>query len=64
MLISELSFPHLQTEREAQLTRDLERRRVALERLDDQARSRRSFVEQTRRSFVGEQTGARLARPG
>ena len=36
MLISELSFPHLQAEREAQLTRELERRRVALERLDEQ----------------------------
>lgn len=34
MLISELSFPHLQAEHEAQLTRELERRRVALERLD------------------------------
>ena len=38
MLISELSFPHLQAEREAQLTRELERRRVALERRDEQAR--------------------------
>jgi hypothetical protein len=35
MLISELTFPHLMAEREAQLTRELERRRVALERLDD-----------------------------
>jgi hypothetical protein len=35
MLISELTFPHLMAEREAQLTRELERRRVLLERLDD-----------------------------
>jgi hypothetical protein len=42
MLISELSFPHLQAEREAQLTRELERRRVALERLDEQEPRARS----------------------
>ena len=36
MLITELSFPHLQAEHEAQLTRELERRRVALERVDEQ----------------------------
>lgn len=35
MLISELTFPHLMAEREAQLARELERRRVLLERLDD-----------------------------
>jgi hypothetical protein len=35
MLISELTFPHLMAEREAQLTRELERRRVLLERLDN-----------------------------
>ena len=35
MLISELTFPHLMAEREAQLTRELERRRMLLERLDD-----------------------------
>ena len=35
MLISELTFPHLQAEHEARLTRELERRRVVLERLDD-----------------------------
>jgi hypothetical protein len=35
MLISELTFPHLMAEREAQLTRELERRRVLLERLGD-----------------------------
>ncbi|RXZ67780.1 hypothetical protein [Agromyces albus] len=33
MLISELSFPHLQAEREARLTRELEQRRVVRERL-------------------------------
>jgi hypothetical protein len=35
MLISELTFPHMLAEREAQLTRELERRRVLLERLAD-----------------------------
>jgi hypothetical protein len=35
MLISELTFPHLMAEREAQLARELERRRVLLERLED-----------------------------
>jgi hypothetical protein len=34
MLISEITFPHLQAEREAQLTRELERRRVLTERLE------------------------------
>lgn len=37
MLISELTFPHLLAEREAQLTRELERRRVVAERLEDAA---------------------------
>lgn len=37
MLISELTFPHLLAEREAQLTRELERRRVVAERLEDEA---------------------------
>jgi hypothetical protein len=35
MLISELSFPHLQAAHEEQLTRDLERRRIVQERLAD-----------------------------
>ena len=34
MLISEITFPHLQAEREAQLTRELEQRRVMTERLE------------------------------
>lgn len=42
MLISELSFPHLQAAREAQLRRELELRRVAFERLDEQAPRTRS----------------------
>ncbi len=33
MLISELSFPHLQAAREAQLAQELERRRIVRERL-------------------------------
>ena len=35
MLISELSFPHLQAAREAQLAQELERRRIVRERLAD-----------------------------
>ena len=34
MLISEITFPHLQAERDAQLTRELEQRRVMTERLE------------------------------
>jgi hypothetical protein len=37
MLISEITFPHLQAEREAQLTRELEQRRVMTERLDGES---------------------------
>ena len=36
MLISELSFPHLQAEREARMTRELEQRRVVLERIEEE----------------------------
>ena len=36
MLISELTFPHLLAEREARLMRELELRRVVLERLDEE----------------------------
>lgn len=39
MLVSELSFPHLQAAREARLTRELEQRRVAHERLTAERRS-------------------------
>lgn len=46
MLVSELNFPHLMAEREARLTRELERRRVVLERLGEEtarpARTRRT----------------------
>ena len=38
MLVTELSFPHLQVEREVRLTRELERRRVISERLAADAR--------------------------
>lgn len=37
MLISEVTFPHLLAEREARLTRELERRRVVAERLEEEA---------------------------
>ena len=40
MLISELTFPHLLAEHEAHLTRELERRRVVLERLNDETADR------------------------
>jgi hypothetical protein len=36
MLISELNFPHLLAEGEARLTRELERRRVIEERLEQE----------------------------
>ncbi len=36
MLISELSFPHLQAAADARLAQELERRRVVQERLGDQ----------------------------
>ena len=42
MLISELTFPHLLAENEARLTRELERRRVVRERLDDETTDRPS----------------------
>jgi len=49
MLISELTFPHLLAEREARLTRELERRRVVRERLDDEtAPSARTRTRRTR----------------
>ncbi|HKH07951.1 MAG TPA: hypothetical protein VKA62_03295 [Agromyces sp.] len=69
MLISEITFPHLQAEREAQLTRELERRRVLNERLDGDPvtahRSRssrkaaRTAAPATRRS--GDMTGGAWA---
>jgi hypothetical protein len=40
MLISELTFPHLLAEHEERLTRELERRRAVLERLDDETTDR------------------------
>jgi hypothetical protein len=41
MLISELSFPHLQAAREERLAQELERRRVVQERLAESAAPRR-----------------------
>ena len=40
MLISELSFPHLQAAADARLSQELERRRVVQERLGDQGAGR------------------------
>ncbi|WP_157006993.1 hypothetical protein [Agromyces laixinhei] len=40
MIISELSFPHLQAAHEARLTHDLERRRVVTERLANERANR------------------------
>ena len=40
MLISELSFPHLQAAHDERLAQELERRRVVQERLDEQGAGR------------------------
>ncbi|GAA4372929.1 hypothetical protein [Agromyces bauzanensis] len=40
MFISEVTFPHLQAEREARLTRELERRRVVDERRAEEVDAR------------------------
>lgn len=57
MLVSEITFPHLLAEREAQLTRELERRRVVAERLEEEApRARR------RASQVPKGTAQRMPR--
>lgn len=68
MLISEITFPHLQAEREAQLTRELERRRVLNERLDgDRAREgaiahpSRSLSRSSRKTRRDELTGSAWA---
>lgn len=37
MLISEVTFPHLMAERDARLTRELEWRRVAIERIESES---------------------------
>jgi hypothetical protein len=72
MLISELTFPHLLAEHEARLTRELERRRVVRERLDDDSAHRLSrrqsrrvdAVESERMPRAGrETTGARATDP-
>jgi hypothetical protein len=62
MLISELSFPHLQAEREAQLTRELERRRVALERLEEPAPRVRSARGARQSRVVSRERMPRAAR--
>ena len=58
MLISELTFPHLLAEREARLTRELEQRRVVLERLGEAATPR------ARRNGVGVSSSERMPRAG
>ena len=60
MLISELTFPHLLAEREARLTRDLERRRVVLERIGDT--SARAAGRRTRHAQAV--AGERMPRAG
>ncbi|MDQ0893647.1 hypothetical protein [Agromyces ramosus] len=64
MFISEITFPHLQAEREAQLTRELERRRVVNERLDSErageattAHSSRSSKQARRAASAARQRG-------
>ena len=61
MLISELTFPHLLAEHEARLTRELERRRVVLERLDDETADRPAGRHSRRIDAV---TGERMPRAG
>jgi hypothetical protein len=69
MLISEITFPHLQAERDAQLARELERRRVLHERLDGEpvtARRSRSSRKAARtatpaKRHSGEMTGGAWA---
>lgn len=67
MFISEITFPHLQAEHEAQLTRELERRRVVNERLDGQgadgatiARSSRSSRKARPAATAARQRGGEL----
>jgi len=61
MLISELNFPHLTAAREARLTAELERRRVALERLGEPpARSTRRLF----RRAASVASGERMPRTG
>ena len=72
MLISELTFPHLLAEHEARLTRELEQRRVVLERLDDETAGRPARRHSRRVDAVAsermpradrETTGARTTDP-
>ena len=60
MWISELTFPHLLAEREARLTRELEQRRVVLERLDEA--TARPARRPTR--SIRETSGERMPRAG
>jgi hypothetical protein len=48
MLISELTFPHLLAERDAQLTRELEWRRVANERLESEREGAAAIAQPSR----------------
>ncbi len=48
MLISELSFPHLQAAHEARLSEELERRRVIREILEEEAAIERAAHPATR----------------
>jgi hypothetical protein len=65
MLISELTFPHLLAEREAQLTRELEQQRVLRERLEEEAAIERAAepAGRHRRSRVRRGRGFAHARP-
>ena len=61
MLISELSFPHLREAQDARLEQQLERRRVALERLGEQG-ARRTRRGAARAAHVA--SGERMPRAG
>jgi hypothetical protein len=66
MLISELSFPHLQAAREERLAQDLERRRVVQERLAESTaprRHRRGVAPSTSSERMPRATVAASSRP-
>ena len=63
MLISEQSFPHLQAAHDARLEQELERRRVARERLDEGVEAGGGSGSPTRRHAWWQRSGERMPRP-
>lgn len=62
MLVSELNFPHVMAEREARLTRELEQRRVVLERLAEDEPAMTVPAATPRRRWWRKPTAARAGR--